>query len=671
MITRRWLVLLVVGALAVAALVAVKSLSGDQKRGSPGVQVSPRERPKEPASGTPGGTMKMRLTDSGDVQVDVPRAAYVSRYNERLHQYDPPAPISPGPITLTAREDPKRAGRSPVVYVTDGKQKVTDVMVIGGSRLRGRLTELQWLLTKAGVELVWDAQGHDSWVVERDGKILTTSADGRYVDSGRVSKSRRYTVRLVEQVDITIDGKTQATEKGTTYVLLLPAFDSSLLSQPLPKVAADRRPGLRYALNTERASAEAREVARFLEWNSFIGEEYVGSSACGTGNDIDKFGGDNRGFSDVPAIDAFEADGTTRSRITSRVGSSWSLTDETDLNAEIYDDWFYRATGTSHAYTADGELLRQKNVGAGTIVLKESWSDDEKAWRLVEQRETPSPVERSESPRKRAQTSSTSAWHGWSRSSDCGNGNDRLARRSTPTSTRSDSCSRPASPPSCGESSVRAPFIWKRSGEHWGGAISWVRSGGSSTARTAAWGSTARKLVVTGSAAPMAAGRSIGAWWPTRNCGTKRSGAQGHCSPKPRKRCCMRFTAQRCQAREKAKRKTHAPHHDDDSHVASQAADPCRKGCRGALHREPGGDRVRLRPTQSTGTSRPNGLVLTVSGTNRFPATEPGERLREARGNAHDERGLRTGRARRPGAAAARPRPSQDPGRRTQHRSLW
>lgn len=385
MITRRWLTLLVAGVLAVAALVAVRSLSDEQVGSKPDGQVGPTAQ----SNGPDAGPMKMQLTDAG-VTIDVPRAAYVSQYNEKLNRFDPPAPVSPGPITLAAREDPKRANQPPVVYVTDGRQKVIDVMVTGGARLKGRLIELQWLLTKDGVELVWDAQGHDSWVVRRDGKTLTTSASGRYLDPGRVKESRRYVVSLVEQVEITVDGETQRAEGGTDYVLFLPAFDSSLLGQPVPKVSTTRRPGLGVESSAERTAAatsevaEDREVARFLEWNSFIGEEYVPSSFCGAGNEVDKFGGDDRGFSNVPARDAFEADGTTRSRITSRVGSSWSLVDDVDLNAQIYDDWFYRATGTSHAYTQEGELLRQGNTGAATMVLKESWSNGDRAWRLVE-----------------------------------------------------------------------------------------------------------------------------------------------------------------------------------------------------------------------------------------------------------------------------------------------
>lgn len=384
-IRRRWLSFLVAGVVAMAALVAIRSLSDEQVGPNPDGQATPTEQSKGPDT----RAMKMQLTDAG-VTIDVPPAAYVSQYNEKSNRFDPPAPASPGPITLASREDPVRANRPPVVYVTDDQQRVTDVMVIGGSRLKGQLIELQWLLTKDGVELVWDAQGHDSWVVKRDGKTLTTTASGRYFDPGRVEASRRYVVSFVEHVDITVDGETQAAETGTDFVLLLPSFDSSLLGQPVPKVGANRRPGLGAMSSTKRTAAatsggaEDREVARFLEWNSFIGEEYVPSSVCGTGNDIDKYGGDNRGFSSVPARDAFEADGTPRSRITSRVGSSWSLDDGADLNDEIYDDWFYRATGTSHAYTTEGELVRQGNVGASTINLKESWSDDEKAWRLVE-----------------------------------------------------------------------------------------------------------------------------------------------------------------------------------------------------------------------------------------------------------------------------------------------
>lgn len=327
--------------------------------------------------------MKMKLTDSGDIEVEVPPAAYVSQYNDKLNRFDPPAPASPGPITLAAREDAKRANQPPVVYVTDGHQKVIDVMVIGGGRTNGELVELQWVLTKDGIEFVWDAQGHDSWIVERDGKILTSSASGWYVDPGRVKEGRRYEVTLIEQVEITVDGKTQTAEAPTSYLLVLPAYDDSLLGRSVPKVGSIGRPGLRAkGVRTQTATTaqvNGREVARFLEWNSFIGEEYVPSSFCGAGNDVDKFGGDDRGFSNVPARDAFEADGTTRSRITSRVGSSWSLVGGTDLNAEIYDDWFYRATGTSHAYTTEGKLLRQGNIGAATIVLKESWSNNDRA----------------------------------------------------------------------------------------------------------------------------------------------------------------------------------------------------------------------------------------------------------------------------------------------------
>lgn len=250
----------------------------------------------------------------------------------------------------------------------------------------GHQLAVQWAMSKDGVEIVWDGQGHGGWSIARDGTQLARDARGYYFDVGLVDATRSYTIRYDGLAEAQSGGEKAAGEDGDgyTYGLEVPEYDKNLLGRRIDRIGAAPSPGVVSSQGLVEGGDPAVEVARFVEWNSFIGEDYVGSDVCGWGNDIAYYGGDDRGYVNVPARDGFTADGTPRSRISTRVGSSWDLSgDGRNLNVEIYDDWLYRGVGTSHAYDEDGTLLREANVGTRDITLEDAWSDEENAWRLV------------------------------------------------------------------------------------------------------------------------------------------------------------------------------------------------------------------------------------------------------------------------------------------------
>ena len=125
----------------------------------------------------------------------------------------------------------------------------------------------------------------------------------------------------------------------------------------------------------------------FVEWNSFIPDDYIDAPGLCLQNvylGFDLFKGDNRSFLDSPASEGFSARGTPRARMSTRVGAAWSLVDpNADLNAERFDEWLFRAVGTTSAHNASGELLTAANTGLAGFELLESHSGADRAWRLV------------------------------------------------------------------------------------------------------------------------------------------------------------------------------------------------------------------------------------------------------------------------------------------------
>ena len=261
-------------------------------------------------------------------------------------------------------------------------------MVLGNFVSKRQVGKIQWIMSKDGVELAWDAAGFSDWTVERNGTPLTTEGDGHYFDPFPVTEATRYVISHVEKVEVEWDGKTVMADKPTTYIALMPLYDDSLIGKQVDMIDSPESPGIvpQQPASTAKGTA-ARERALFVEWNSFIPDDFIDAPGICLQNvylGFDLFKGDDRGYLGSPASEGFTARGTPRSRMSTRVGAAWSLADpDADLNAERFDDWLFRAVGTTSVYDASGNLLTAANTGLAGFELVESHSNDDRAWRLV------------------------------------------------------------------------------------------------------------------------------------------------------------------------------------------------------------------------------------------------------------------------------------------------
>lgn len=377
---KRGLIVLSSVVLIAAGAVTIKTRSGD----GPGNST----RPEDPPSAV-GETAKDRApllsVSPKEVSFEVPQHSYVSYFDSRLDGHRKPEPLDAGPLTL--RKSNETIGQI-AIFVTDQDKKIKDVMVLGNFVTKDQVGNLQWLMSKDGVELAWNAENFSDWTVERSETPLTTEGDGHYFDPAPVVQPTRYVVSHVEQVEVEVGGEKVMADKPITYVALMPLYDDSLIGKHIDTIGSQKSPGLvpRQPASTAKGAA-AQERALFVEWNSFIPDDFIDAPGLCLQNvflGFDLFKGDDRSFLDSPASEGFTARGTPRSRMSTRVGAAWSLADpDADLNAERFDDWLFRAVGTTSAHDTSEKLLTAANTGLAGFELLESRSDDDSAWRLV------------------------------------------------------------------------------------------------------------------------------------------------------------------------------------------------------------------------------------------------------------------------------------------------
>ena len=378
---KRVLIVLSLVAVIAAGAVAMKARSGD----GPGRSTSPEE-PTAAVSETAKDRAPLLSVSPKELTFEVPQGSYVSYYDSGSDQHQKPEPLDAGPFTL--RRSDENVGHHVAIFVTDQDKKVEDVMVIGNFVTKHQFAKIQWLMSKDGVELAWDTDGFSDWTVERSETSLTTKGDGHYFDPIPVTDPTRYVIEHIEKVEVEVDGKTVIADKSITYIALMPKYDNSLMGRHIDTIGPPKLPGIVPRQPASTASgAAAREYALFVEWNSFIPDDFIDAPGLCLQNmflGFDLFKGDNRGFLDSPASEGFTARGTPRSRMSTRVGAAWSLVDpNANLNAERFDKWLFRAVGTTSAHDASGELLTAANTGLAGFELLESYSGADKAWRLV------------------------------------------------------------------------------------------------------------------------------------------------------------------------------------------------------------------------------------------------------------------------------------------------
>lgn len=176
-----------------------------------------------PSSESSSGMGRLALVD-GSVRADVAGRTYISVSGKR--------PAAWGKLKLVE-------GRQ--VMVVDRAGTITDVMVLSRTRdSRGRLAPLQWVVSKSGVELIWSASGERPWTVKRADKVVDKQAHGHYVDKLPVSSPTRYQVERSDPTTVTYKGKTTKAEGGTTYVLILPAYDDHLVGRSFDQYVGER-----------------------------------------------------------------------------------------------------------------------------------------------------------------------------------------------------------------------------------------------------------------------------------------------------------------------------------------------------------------------------------------------------------------------------------------------
>lgn len=390
-----FIAVVIAGTLAALAIVHTQtpaSESGDRTQGANESSSSVEAIPSDPARKTESGLRLHHDAKSG-VTVHVPKGSYVSRPNPGNKLYTEPEPVLDGTVHFAAVDRNPRTDGTAIIYVTDHRKRVTDLLIYGSARSNGHLTKLQWMMSNDGVELLWPNGGKSAWQVTRNGKMLTEQGNGHFFDDTRVEGPTRYAVRHVEHIELELGGQMTVVDSPVTYIVIMPPYQKQFIGSLIDDIGPQWSPGIKSSGEAAgvQLADEPLEAARFLEWNSFIPEHYVpaptipgiGFPLCDSGL-FDYYGGDDRGFIDQPASEAYSARGTPRQRISTRVGASWDVMAGTNsVNSTRYDDWLYKSVGTTTAYNSSHELVAAKNAGTAGIRLIESSSNAERAWRLV------------------------------------------------------------------------------------------------------------------------------------------------------------------------------------------------------------------------------------------------------------------------------------------------
>ena len=245
----------------------------------------------------------MRPTPQRDLVFTLPENTFLSVWDPKTGKHREPRRVGGDHYNVPHKDRTQVARGRKVFYVADDQGVIVDVVVFSNARGgSGRLDPQQWVISKDGVQLIWNRKKKAPWSVLRGEKQLASDAPGIYFDPTSSSKSSYYTMEHVEDVTfLGLDGEPTKGEKSTTYVAIVPGYDERLIGTNVNELGQQSDPGLilkHSAVST--VDETSNDVVAFVEWNSFISDEYVGATLCGVGpSDIWHFGGDGRTWSTI------------------------------------------------------------------------------------------------------------------------------------------------------------------------------------------------------------------------------------------------------------------------------------------------------------------------------------------------------------------------------------
>lgn len=247
----------VIAAAIVAAVLGVLDVTG-QGDAEPRRSAAGPATPARPAHDV-DASIVLHVTAGGDLVFTLPEHTYLSVWDPQTDLHREPREVGDDEFRLPHRDPSQVASGRTVFYVADDDGVIVDVVVLSNSREGGgRLNPLQWMLSKDGVQLVWDQKDKTPWSVSRGEEELARDAPGIFFDPVSSGEAGYYAMENVEIVTVPPDGyyfnEPWKAEKGDMYVAIVPGYDATLIGQPVASVGNQSDPGLKLAHSAPDAS---------------------------------------------------------------------------------------------------------------------------------------------------------------------------------------------------------------------------------------------------------------------------------------------------------------------------------------------------------------------------------------------------------------------------------
>lgn len=189
-------------------------------------------------------------TPEGDLELALPTNVFLSVWNPNTGEHSAPRRVRDRRLTIPHTDRSQLARGRRVFYVADDDGVIVDVVVFSNARGgNGRLDPTQWVLSKDGVQLVWDQRDKAPWSVSRGEEELARDAPGIFFDPVSSGEAGYYSMENVEIVTVPPDGyysrKPTKAEKEWIYVVIVPGHDPTLIGRQVDKVGEQPDPGMR------------------------------------------------------------------------------------------------------------------------------------------------------------------------------------------------------------------------------------------------------------------------------------------------------------------------------------------------------------------------------------------------------------------------------------------